>query len=186
MEIIRPSQWITQPWRNGGGVTHEVFRIGPKDSDAFALRLSVADVERAGPFSVFPGIDRWITLLSGTGFSLHRGAATRAIEQRFVPFRFSGDDAIECTLIDGPVRDLNVMGARDVVSLAVSSLGVFETMTLEPLAGATQLLLFVLEGPAQVGETRLEHHELLVTEPSALTIVGPCELLVVWSTPVTK
>ncbi|MFN7701368.1 MAG: HutD family protein, partial [Deltaproteobacteria bacterium] len=71
MEIVRPSRWVAQPWRNGGGTTHEIVREGT--SDTFTFRMSVADVARAGPFSLFAGIDRWIVLLEGCGFTLHGG-----------------------------------------------------------------------------------------------------------------
>ncbi len=181
MQIIRPSEWITQPWRNGGGVTREVFREGP--ADAFTLRISIADIERAGPFSRFAGVDRWITLLSGPGFALRRGEVVRVVDTPLVPFRFSGDDDVDCGLVEGPVRDLNVMAARDALKVDVSSIGVFETMKLEPPAWATRVLLFALVGPALVDELRLENHELLVDDARARTLVGPCDVLVVWSGP---
>lgn len=181
MEIVRPSQWITQPWRNGGGTTHEIFREGT--ADAFTFRLSIADVERPGPFSVFSGVDRWIALLEGKGFALHRGELSRTIEHPLVPFRFSGDDAIECTLIDGPVRDLNVMGARDRVKLDVQSIHTFEATTLEPPADAARRYVFVLGGPLTVDGKRLEHHELAVCDARTLRTDGQGDLLLVWSTP---
>ena len=181
MEIVRPSQWITQPWRNGGGTTHEIFREGT--ADAFTFRLSIADVERPGPFSVFSGVDRWIALLEGKGFALHRGELSRTIEHPLVPFRFSGDDAIECTLIDGPVRDLNVMGARDRVKLDVQSIHTFEATTLEPPADAARRYVFVLGGPLTVDGERLEHHELAVCAARTLRTDGQGDLLLVWSTP---
>lgn len=181
MEIVRPSQWITQPWRNGGGTTHEIFREGT--ADAFTFRLSIADVERPGPFSVFSGVDRWIALLEGKGFALHRGELSRTIEHPLVPFRFSGDDAIECTLIDGPVRDLNVMGARDRVKLDVQSIHTFEATTLEPPADAARRYVFVLGGPLTVDGERLEHHELAVCDARTLRTDGQGDLLLVWSTP---
>ena len=181
MEIVRPSQWITQPWRNGGGTTHEIFREGT--ADAFTFRLSIADVERPGPFSVFSGVDRWIALLEGKGFALHRGELSRTIEHPLVPFRFSDDDAIECTLIDGPVRDLNVMGARDRVKLDVQSIHTFEATTLEPPADAARRYVFVLGGPLTVDGERLEHHELAVCDARTLRTDGQGDLLLVWSTP---
>jgi environmental stress-induced protein Ves len=181
MEIVRPAQWITQPWRNGGGTTHEIFREGPLD--AFTFRLSIAEVERAGPFSLFPGIDRWIALLEGKGFVLHRGERTRTIAERLVPFRFSGDDAIDCSLIAGPVRDLNVMGARAHVTLDVKSIQMFEASRFEPPEGATRRYAFVLGGSLVIDAERLERHELAVSEARPAQIAGVGDLLLVWSTP---
>jgi environmental stress-induced protein Ves len=181
MEIIGPSQWITQPWRNGGGTTHEIFREGP--ADAFTFRLSIADVDRAGPFSLFAGVDRWIALLEGKGFALHRGELSRTIVHPFLPFRFSGDDAIDCTLLDGPVRDLNVMGARERVTLDVKSIQMFQASRFEPPEGATRRYAFVLGGPLVIDGERLERHELAVSEAEPAHIDGVGDVLLVWSTP---
>ena len=53
-----------QPWRNGGGVTRELLAGRTED---WSVRLSVADIERDGPFSAFAGVDRWFAVLSGAG-----------------------------------------------------------------------------------------------------------------------
>lgn len=56
------------PWRNGGGATRELLAWpDPRD---WAIRLSVAEVERDGPFSQFPGVRRWFAVLSGGGVRL--------------------------------------------------------------------------------------------------------------------
>lgn len=181
MQIIRPSEWITQPWRNGGGTTHEVLREGPPD--AFTLRVSVADVERAGPFSRFEGIERWIVLLEGAGFALHRGEHSRIIDAPFVAFRFSGEDTIDCTLVKGPVRDLNVMYAHREMTVALTSVAVIERYAPEPPAGATRVLVFTLDGTADVEGTKLEKHELLVADAAKREIVGPADVVVAWIIP---
>ena len=44
------------PWKNGGGVTREIAKgaaAGPDDD--WGWRISIAEVERDGPFSTFPG-----------------------------------------------------------------------------------------------------------------------------------
>ena len=181
MEIVRPSQWITQPWRNGGGTTHEIFREGTADAAQFGIAL--ARVRGYMSLVAVSFINRWIALLEGKGFALHRGELSRTIEHPLVPFRFSGDDAIECTLIDGPVRDLNVMGARDRVKLDVQSIHTFEATTLEPPADAARRYVFVLGGPLTVDGERLEHHELAVCDARTLRTDGQGDLLLVWSTP---
>ncbi len=181
MQIVRPAQWVTQPWRNGGGITHEVLREGP--ADAFTLRISVADVDRAGPFSRFPGIERWITLLEGKGFTLHRGEVSHRIDQPFVPFRFSGNDAIDCTLVEGPVRDLNVMFAPDAMRLDLSVIVVREPIEVEPPPGATRLLVFALDGGLELSGAWLERHELLATHAATIELSAPATALVIWIGP---
>ena len=47
--------------------------------DAFAWRVSVADVGTAGPFSRFDGIDRTLVLLSGAGMTLAEAGGARHV-----------------------------------------------------------------------------------------------------------
>lgn len=61
--IIRPDAWVEQPWKNGRGVTAEVWRT-PTGTD-FDVRVSVARVTGDGPFSTFDGFDRWSCLIEG-------------------------------------------------------------------------------------------------------------------------
>ena len=106
---IPRSSWTPTPWANGGGVTHELHR----DGDPFDLRISVAIVGADGPFSHMPGIDRTIALLDGAGFTLGRwdGGVDRVTEIG-QPLTFSGDEPIECRLLDGPTLDWNLMVRR--------------------------------------------------------------------------
>ncbi|MFT3672511.1 HutD family protein [Aestuariivirga sp.] len=68
MDIIRRSQFQTVPWNNGGGITHEVAR---EDEDGkLHWRLSLAEVGRDGPFSLFPGLARILTVIDGVGMDL--------------------------------------------------------------------------------------------------------------------
>ena len=102
-------------WANGGGWTTEIV-AEPSGSD-WSWRLSVADVDVAGPFSMFPGVDRSIALLRGNGFALTVGERDeQVIDTPFRPFEFAGDEMTTCRLIDGPVQDLNLMTTRRSVS----------------------------------------------------------------------
>lgn len=99
------------PWKNGGGITHELWRT-PRQSSEFDLRISIAEVAESGPFSLFPGVDRIITLLSGRGFRLVGGAIDQVVSTVGEPFAFAGDLSLTCALLSGPVRDFNVMIRR--------------------------------------------------------------------------
>lgn len=110
--VVTPSERRSMPWRNGGGVTHELWKEG-EGSCGFALRLSIAEVGEDGPFSRFPGVDRTISLLDGAGFTLTRSdGVVVAFRAPGVPFAFAGEDAWDCALTDGAVRDFNVMVDR--------------------------------------------------------------------------
>ena len=95
-----------QPWKNGGGETRELLTWPQKSG--WALRLSVADITRSGPFSEFKNIRRWIALLEGAG--MHLGEPlNQSVVPSMPPFPFDGQYAAPCELIDGPTRDLNLM-----------------------------------------------------------------------------
>ena len=98
------------PWKNGGGVTRELLKL-PADAgaDDWTLRISVADIDADGPFSPFPGIARWFAVLSGAGVRLRWPARALHLHAGEAPLHFDGGDAPDCTLFDGPTRDLNVM-----------------------------------------------------------------------------
>ena len=78
--MIRAADLVASPWKNGGGVTREIGAFPPGAAlDAFAWRVSVADVGTAGPFSRFDGIDRTLVLLSGAGMTLAEAGGARHV-----------------------------------------------------------------------------------------------------------
>ncbi len=114
MRMIRSSDYRRMPWKNGGGETVEIA-IAPAGAslDAFDWRISMARVASSGPFSRFPGIDRTLAVLAGSGIRLDvAGRGTVSLDRDTPPFAFSGDDAAAAELIDGPIEDLNVMTRR--------------------------------------------------------------------------
>ena len=113
VRLLTPADYRSMRWKNGGGRTTEIAAYPPDAAiDAFSWRVSIADVASDGPFSRFPGVDRTIVLLEGTGMRLTGGGRETELCTPFEPFRFSGDDAVDCTLIAGPVRDFNAMFRR--------------------------------------------------------------------------
>ncbi|MCZ0993430.1 HutD family protein [Streptomyces noursei] len=55
MRILRADGRAAVPWRNGGGLTREVAAHPPGAGwDAFAWRVSLAEVTRDGPYSRCP------------------------------------------------------------------------------------------------------------------------------------
>ena len=101
------------PWKNGGGATREIA-CWPAGTglDSFDWRISVATIAADGAFSVFAGIDRSITLLSGDGVRLHGEHGTHRLDQPLVPFAFAGETPIRATLLGGASEDFNVMTRR--------------------------------------------------------------------------
>ncbi|KVN05399.1 MULTISPECIES: HutD family protein [unclassified Burkholderia] len=118
--LIRADALVASPWKNGGGVTREIAAHPPREGaghgalDAFAWRVSVADVAEPGPFSRFPGVDRTLVLLAGAGMTLvGADGARHALRAPFDRAAFAGEAAIAAELHDGPTRDFNLMIRRD-------------------------------------------------------------------------
>jgi environmental stress-induced protein Ves len=158
--VVRRSDWRPQPWKNGGGVTHEVWRDGlgpdgraPAGEAAiapFGVRVSCAEVASDGPFSSFPGIDRTILLMEGEGFVLRRDDGLRVrVTEVGAPFRFRGEEQWDCQLVAGRVLDLNLMVARERASaeLEVVRLAPGEALTVPSQVRA---LVLALDGPLAV------------------------------------
>lgn len=112
--IIRLAECPSQPWKNGLGRTREIaVQPSAAGSDDFLWRVSIAEVDSAAPFSVFPGIDRQIVLLDGAGFTMTLdGEWTHALTTPLAPFAFPGEAKVTVALADGPTRDFNLMLRR--------------------------------------------------------------------------
>lgn len=114
MSLVRLQDCPPQRWKNGLGSTRQLA-IHPSGAgtDDFVWRVSIAEVDRAAPFSAFPGVDRHIVLLEGAGFTMTLdGGRTHALHTPLQPFAFAGEAKIEIALRDGPTRDFNLMLRR--------------------------------------------------------------------------
>ena len=117
-QIISLADMPPSPWKNGGGVTRELL-AWPNTSN-WLWRMSVAEVASDGPFSRFEGVQRWFVVLSGAGVQLNIGAEaslaaqaqTHRLTRASAPLSFSGELPVQCTLLDGPTQDFNLMLRR--------------------------------------------------------------------------
>lgn len=97
----------SQTWRNGCGRTREL--LAWPDRMDWRLRVSVAEVDTAAPFSVFPGVERWFAVIQGAGVELRIDGSPQRQSVADAPLRFSGEATVDCKPVDGPTRDLNLM-----------------------------------------------------------------------------
>jgi hypothetical protein len=104
---IQLSNVAAIPWRNGGGTTRELLAWPHKDE--WNVRLSVARIEKAGPFSVYPGVTRWFAVLSGEAVKLSIAGEEQMLQAQSGPVRFDGGTAVECALVGGATEDFNLM-----------------------------------------------------------------------------
>ncbi|WP_326706366.1 HutD family protein [Streptomyces cyaneofuscatus] len=109
--ILRAADRTPAPWKNGGGLTREVV-TAPAGTDGFDWRVSLADVTADGPFSLFPGIDRTLTVVEGAGMDLVVGGEHHIVDEPLWPHDFPGDRPTDGFLLSGPVVNLNVMYRR--------------------------------------------------------------------------
>jgi uncharacterized protein len=180
-EILRDSARRRVPWLNGGGWTTEI--IAWPNRDSWEWRLSVADVDTAGPFSEFPGVDRTIAMLHGNGMILTMDGTENRIDRPLVPFTFSGDYKTTCALIDGPVQDLNLMVRRQAEPKRLDFVNVEESIELFDFE-----LALVIQGTARVDGVLLDPLDAVFplagtspsvlispasSEPSILAVVRP-------------
>ncbi|MFC8454727.1 HutD family protein [Kitasatospora sp. NPDC057223] len=113
VRVLRAAGRAATPWLNGGGVTREVAGAPAGSGLAdFDWRVSLADVAQGGPFSVFAGVDRVITVVEGAGMALTVAGTRHLLAQPYRPFAFPGDAETGCRLLGGPVVDFNVMTRR--------------------------------------------------------------------------
>ena len=110
LQIILPGEKPTQPWRNGGGQTRELLTW--PSADEWRLRISMADVAQDGAFSHFPEVQRALAIVDGAGIELDMPEGVLTLNARGEPLLFDGALAPYCRLIDGEVRDLNLMARQ--------------------------------------------------------------------------
>ncbi len=112
--VIPANEYRRERWRNGAGWTREIYRH-PDDAD-WLWRLSIAEIERDAAFSMFPGIERELVLLSGNGLRLRfDDGEVNELRPPHDRFRFSGERRVVGELQGGPTQDFNLMWRRDAI-----------------------------------------------------------------------
>ncbi|MER6046899.1 HutD family protein [Streptomyces sp. NPDC001793] len=169
MRILRADGRVAVPWRNGGGLTREVVAHPPDAGwDAFAWRVSLAEVTRDGPYSPLPGVRRILTVVAGAGLELTVDGAPHRLPGRHRPFAFSGAAATDSRLLDGPVVNLNVM-----VREGRTAAGVEMVRGSREVTGPGTAVVVAVDGDARLlggaaGEpgVRLGRYDAAVLEPA--------------------
>lgn len=176
MRILRREDYKVMPWKNGGGTTTEIWvePLGSGLSGApFDWRVSIADVASDGPFSKFAGYDRNIMLLEGAGMRLETDAKGVIGLALLRPQAFSGDWAVTGQLIDGPVRDFNLMVARAFGRgmLACQRL----TAPLPLIGDGAVRLIHAIDGEFSLGGHIIGAGETVILEAAEPGVLSPLE-----------
>jgi len=103
--VVHADDVTPVPWKNGGGITRDLFA----DAIDWRWRISLADIAVDGPFSDYPGVERWFSVIEGRGVELRFRDASHALRVGDEPLRFDGAHGPGCRLLEGPTRDLNLL-----------------------------------------------------------------------------
>lgn len=172
--LIRAASGLRMPWKNGGGWT-TLIAVWPESAgdENFGWRLSIAEIERSQPYSIFPGVDRRQLLLTGPGLLLTNAGERHELAEPYDVAGFSGDTALMCEPA-GPCRVLNLMTRRGMVNAEMAVLhGNFSIKS-----GRGPLLLHVATGeyrlraPAAVDDGVLRSGDTLVAGDGAFNAEG--------------
>jgi environmental stress-induced protein Ves len=166
MQILRRASFKATPWKNGGGITHEAWRV-PASGEPFRWRLSVAQIDAPGPFSDFSGYRRIMVLLAGAGLRLTFSTGGEAMLREIGDLvEFDGAIQTRCELLGGSCVDLNLMvdGSTRDVELGVERL--FARRDWRVLPGQTGLI-FAVQGPVHVACGA----ESVVLDPGDLVVI---------------
>jgi environmental stress-induced protein Ves len=135
--LLDPAAVPATPWRNGAGVTRELWVSPGPGSGIPEWRLSLAELSADAAFSPFPGLDRVFLPLAGDLSLTVEGRVIEAV--RHQPIRFRGEDAVSAE-VRVPGRALNLMVRRGVLlgDLRVSRPG----LTTPPTAPVAAIVRF--------------------------------------------
>jgi len=148
--MITPFQFTSLPvtrWKNGGGETREIVSR-PSPDAPFLWRASIATLNADGPFSLFAGVDRVITLLEGAPLWL-RGVEVNHRLECWQPWAFPGEWPLATDGIHCVGRDFNIMTQRERASAQVN------VITQAHTPGSSGVAL-VLQGAWQLENQRYE------------------------------
>ena len=184
--LIPATEYRRERWKNGLGWTREVLRWG--DAEDWDWRVSIAEVDKGGPFSGFPGVERELVLLSGEGMRLNfADGESVELGPPHGRHRFAGERALDAELIAGPTQDFNLMWRRDRVQASLLHRPLVGPMLFFAEA-QVRWLAYLLSGRATVKDQLLpmvlEQGDSALLEPQAgdhqrVIIEGGGELLLV-------
>lgn len=196
VQVIPASEQLVTKW--AGGETRQLA-IAPIDSSVaardFHWRFSTATVLQSGPFTVFDGYRRYLAIRSGAGLELAvtaPGAPQHRMQLCSVQHQagFAGAASTEATLLDGPVRDINLM-------LSAGLQGGLRALRLQPnqpkclQAVANGWWLIYADGLSQGQQIQIQSGaqqyplasgEVLVLPEASCTLLAAvdCELVAAW------
>lgn len=159
--------YTTMPWANGLGETIEIIRRDDEEGKLL-WRLSMATVTEDGPFSIFPDVERNLTVLTGDGFDLIEDESRlQHTAVLLIPIAFSGKIPVTAKNVTAPCQDFNVMTRSD---LPKPTVWVEQNISIAKTIKGMQLALFAISDSTvntAEGALTLKANELLFCQKSA-------------------
>lgn len=152
IQLILREQQHQQRWKNGGGSTREIARAGSESN--FDWRASLAQIDASGPFSAFPGCQRWCCLVDGGPLTLiAEDAPSITLEPRLRAFSYSGEESRSGLLLGTHAQVFNLIVATDRIHAELIPRPLVGPMMLFCMARSSWLI-YLSSGSAQlrVGE----------------------------------
>ena len=191
MRVVVAAACVPQPWANGGGTTRDLA-IGRSAAlaelapgPAFDWRLSLADIDRDGPFSRLPGVERVFALVDGAvalAFDEAGASALCDADADADPIAFDGERAPHASLHHGaPARALNLRLARGRRAGAMRRVRLRDGATLDAAwsRGADVRACYLVAGRLALGGTTVDAGALVELHDGdpAPVAAGPARLL---------
>lgn len=173
--LLRKADQPSMAWKNGGGQTRQLlcWPLQAAASD-YCWRLSVARIDRDGPFSAFPGYQRCLILLDGAGLQLSFASGDVRVDAIHPRIDFAGELAPGCRLLDGPTSDFNLI-IRTGEQCSVDAIELHGDWSASVESGQL-LALYLCSGKASCADGELNAGDLYFG--SALRLNGSAKALV--------
>lgn len=185
-QVLKCDTYRTMPWRNGRGSTREIARE-PASGAEFAWRLSLADIEKDGDFSAYPGYRRAIVLVAGESLRLRfNGHGNCSLHPARRGARFEGEWQTHCAVPEGRCTDLSLIvrtGSAAGPACIVRAPMVLHLTSTRRVVLARDLYgaLFVLDGSVAVTESTAARSRTVRSRDTLLLSPGAERILTVQS-----
>lgn len=148
--LVGPADHRRMAWKNGLGVTDEIMA---ESAERPAWRLSLAEIDRPAPFSLFPNCDRLLLLLEGDGVELNVGGTRTVLSRPYEYLTFPGEQPVEAMPSGRSARVLNLIADRTRIRYAFSLLELDAVPAVRVVSGT--ILMHALEGSFELSRPAL-------------------------------
>lgn len=165
---LPPESFRSKPWKNGGGVTHDIAdasRPGadPAGWEGMVWRLGRTAIVQPGPFSDLTGYERLQAVIVGSGLVLEGASGAIDLRRPFVPVRYDGGLPLVSRLENGPVEVVNLIVDRALCSADLAAPEPGETLALAPA-------IHILYAPGEAVTARCGSEAIALPRGHALRI----------------